>query len=61
MADKVKITLTGSLIACKPKQRRTAHALGLRKISASTIRNNDKVTAGMISTIRHLVKVEEVR
>ncbi len=60
MADKmIKITLRKSLIGSLPKQRATAKALGLGKISSSTVRRDDGVTRGMIRVIEHLVSVEE--
>lgn len=60
MADKmIKITLRKSLIGSLPKQRATAKALGLGKISSSSIRRDDSVTRGMINVISHLVSVEE--
>lgn len=60
MADKmIKITLRKSLIGSLPKQRATAKALGLGKISSSTVRRDDSVTRGMINVISHLVSVEE--
>lgn len=60
MADKmIKITLRKSLIGSLPKQRATAKALGLGKISSSTVRRDDSVTRGMINVIAHLVSVEE--
>ena len=42
------------------KARATAAALGLGKISSSTIRKDNGVTRGMIRRIEHLVSVEEV-
>ena len=60
MADKmIKITLRKSLIGSLPKQRATAKALGLGKISSSTVRRDDGVTRGMLRVIEHLVSVEE--
>ena len=60
MADKmIKITLRKSLIGSLPKQRATAKALGIGKISSSTVRRDDGVTRGMIRVIEHLVSVEE--
>ena len=53
------ITLRKSLIGSLPKQRATAKALGLGKISSSTVRRDDGVTRGMIRVIEHLVSVEE--
>ncbi|NMA05239.1 MAG: 50S ribosomal protein L30 [Acholeplasmataceae bacterium] len=57
---KLKITLTRSLITRKPNQRRTAHALGLRKIGQTVVKEKNDAIVGMVNTIKHLVSVEEV-
>ena len=58
--EKVKVVLVKSLIAAKPAQKATAHALGLNKIGDSNVLANDAAFAGQIRVIRHLVKVETV-
>ena len=58
--ENVKITLVKSLIASKPNQKLTAKSLGLNKIGDSIVCVNDKVLAGKIRVISHLVKVENV-
>ncbi len=60
MAGKIKITLVRSLIGRKPAQRKTAEALGLRKISSSVEKEVNPAIMGMVRTIEHLVKVEEL-
>ena len=55
--EKVKVTLTKSLIASKPNQKATAKSLGLTKIGNSIVCANDQVLAGKIKVISHLVKV----
>ena len=60
MENKVKITLTGSLIAAKPNQKATAKSLGLKKIGDSTVQNNDASVLGKVKVLSHLIKVEEV-
>jgi large subunit ribosomal protein L30 len=57
--EKIKITLTGSLIAAKPNQKATAKSLGLRKIGDSTVQNKDASVLGKAKVIAHLVKVED--
>ncbi|MFA5719859.1 MAG: 50S ribosomal protein L30 [Acholeplasmataceae bacterium] len=57
---KLQITLTRSLIARKPNQRKTAHALGLRKIGQVVVKEKNDAIVGMIETIKHLVDVVEV-
>ena len=56
--EKVKVTLTKSLIASKPNQKATAKSLGLTKIGDSIVCANDQVLAGKIKVISHLVTVE---
>lgn len=59
MMEKVKITLTKSLIHSKPNQRATAASMGFRKIGDSIVLDDDSVTAGKVKVISHLVKVEK--
>ena len=59
-AKKVRITLVRSFIGRKPDQRKTALALGLRKISKSAEVTLSPSVQGMIDKISHLVKVEEI-
>ena len=60
MADKVKVTLVKSTIGAIPKHRSTVEALGLRKLNHSVELPNNASTMGMVSQVRHLVKVEEI-
>ncbi len=57
--EKVKVTLTKSLIASKPNQKATAKSLGLTKIGDSIVLVNDQVLAGKLRVIGHLVTVEQ--
>lgn len=59
--DMLRIELVRSVIGSKPKQRRTVKALGLGKINSSVEREATPVVKGMINTISHLVKVEEMK
>lgn len=56
----IKITLVKGVAGTLPKQRRTIKALGLGKINSSVVRENNPVHQGMVRTVSHLVKVEEV-
>lgn len=58
--EKIKITLTSSLIAAKPNQKATAKSLGLKKIGDVTEQNNDASVLGKVKILAHLVKVENV-
>ena len=55
-----KVTLTKSLIGCKPNQKATAKSLGLCKIGDSITHEDNAVLAGKIKVISHLVKTENV-
>ena len=57
----IKITLVKSLIGRLENQKRTAEALGLRKIRQSVIKPDNAQIRGMIFVIKHLVEVEEVK
>ncbi len=61
MADKkVRITLVKSTIGAVPKNKKTAEALGLRKIGKTVEMPDNEAIRGMIRRVAHLVKVEEV-
>jgi len=57
----VKITQEKSKIRCLDKHKRTLAALGLRRIRHSVIKNDTPQIRGMITAVRHLVRVEEVK
>jgi large subunit ribosomal protein L30 len=56
----LKVTLVKSLIGAEPRNMKTAHALGLRKISQSNTFEDTPAIRGMIHHVKHLLKVEEV-
>ena len=56
----IKITLVKGLAGTLPKQRKTVKALGLGKISGSVVHEANPSILGMVRTVAHLVKVEEV-
>ncbi len=58
---KVKVTLVKGLMGRKPNQVKTVKALGLNKRNSSVIREENDAINGMINTIRHLVKIEQVK
>lgn len=60
MADKkIKITLVKSTIGAIPKHKRTVEALGLKKLNKTVELPDNAATRGMVSQVRHLVKVSE--
>ena len=57
---RIKVTQTRSTIDRKENQKRTIVALGLGKINRSIVHNDSPQIRGMIKTVEHLVKWEEV-
>lgn len=55
----LKITLVKSTIGAVPKHKRTALAMGLKKLNKTVVLPDNAATRGMAQQIRHLVKVEE--
>jgi large subunit ribosomal protein L30 len=60
MAKTLRIKLVRSPIGYAVRQKRTAEALGLRKIQQVVERPDNAAVRGMINRISHLVEVEEV-
>mgnify|MGYP000844648736 CR=1 FL=1 len=56
----IKITLVKGLSARKPNQVATVKALGLSKRNSSVVKDDNEAIRGMINTIAHMVKIEEV-
>ena len=60
-AKKIKIIQTGSVIDQKEKAKLTIKALGLGRPNYSVVKNDTPQVRGMITVVRHLVRVEEVQ
>ena len=56
----VKVTLIRSVIGQKPDKKATVRSLGLKKISSSNILPDNDAVRGMVASVSHLVKVEEI-
>jgi len=56
----IKITLIKSPISQKPSIRKTVAALGLKRLQASQVKEAKPEILGMVRTVAHLVRVEEV-
>lgn len=56
----LKITQVKSTIGGKRNQRESMQTLGLRKIGQTVVRPDNGAVRGLVNTVRHLVKVEEV-
>lgn len=57
----IKVTLVRGLMGKKPNQVKTVKALGLTKRNSSVVVEENDMIKGMVNTISHLVKVEEVK
>ncbi len=60
MPEKIVIKQIRSKIGTKPVQKATLRALGLRKMSAERIHENNAVIKGMIDKVKHLVEVKKL-
>ncbi len=57
---KLRVTLVSSIHGKKPKQRKTAKALGLKKINQVVEHKDNPQIRGMLEIIKHMVRVEEI-
>lgn len=60
MAKKLLIRQIKSKISEKPRHRATLRALGLRRINAERIHDDNPVIRGMINKVHYLVEVKEI-
>lgn len=60
MAKKLRVTQIKSTIDRHKKQKRTMVALGIRKMHQTVEHNDTPQIRGMIRSVGHLVKVEEI-
>ena len=58
---KLRVTLVKSGIGYAQDQKRTLKALGFRRMNQSVVHEDSNSIRGMISKVRHLVKVEEAK
>ena len=56
----IKVTQVKSSIGTKPNQRQTLRSLGLKRIHDSVVQEDRPEIRGMVATVPHLVRVEEV-
>jgi large subunit ribosomal protein L30 len=56
----LKVTQIRSKIGTKQNHRETLRSLGLKRISDTVVKEDRPEIRGMVHTVRHLVKVEEV-
>ncbi len=56
---KLRITLVKSGISNPEDQKRTLKSLGLRRLNQSVVQEDSPAIRGMITKVKHLVKLEE--
>ncbi|HEY4629787.1 MAG TPA: 50S ribosomal protein L30 [Blastococcus sp.] len=56
----IKVTQVKSAIGRKRNQRETLRTLGLKRIHDSVVQEDRPEIRGMVATVPHLVRVEEV-
>ena len=61
MEKTIKITQMVSQLDCLEKHKRTIFALGLGRPNYSVTKKVSPQILGMINSVKHLVKVEEVK
>ena len=57
---RLKVTQVRSVIGSKQNQRETLRSLGLKRINDVVVKDDRPEIRGMIHTVTHLVRVEEV-
>ena len=57
----LKITQVKSRIGASAQQRKNLDALGLKKINQSVEHSDSVIIKGMLDSVKHLVKIDEVK
>ncbi len=57
---RLKVTQTRSPIGGKKNHRETLRSLGLKRIGDTVVKEDRPEIRGMVTTVRHMVTVEEV-
>ena len=60
MAARLKVTQLKSSNGGKQNQRYSLRTLGLKRIGDIVVREDTKSNRGLVNTVAHLVKVEEI-
>jgi large subunit ribosomal protein L30 len=60
VAGQLRITLVKSGVSQPERQRRTLVGLGLKKMHRTVVKENTPEVRGMVTRVKHLVRVEEV-
>lgn len=56
----IKVTQIRSGIGAKPNQRQTLRSLGLKRLHHTVVQEDRPEIRGMVATVPHLVRVEEI-
>ncbi|OYO18884.1 50S ribosomal protein L30 [Enemella evansiae] len=57
---RLKVTQIRSEIGCKQNQRETLRTIGLKRIGDVAVKEDRPEIRGMLTTVTHLISVEEV-
>ena len=57
---RLKVTQTRSMIGSRQNQRNTLRSLGLKRLGDVVVKEDRPEIRGMVATVTHLVRVEEV-
>lgn len=57
---RLKVTQLRSKVGGRPEHRDTLRSLGLKRIGDVVVKEDRPEIRGMVTTVRHLVRVEEV-
>ena len=60
MTKRLRVTQIRSAISRLKSQKQTIRSLGIRRLHHTVEHNDTPMVRGMIATVRHLVRVEEV-
>ena len=60
MAKKLRITQYRSAISRRQNQKDTIRSLGIRKLHQTVEHDDTPAIRGMIETVKHLIRVDEV-
>jgi large subunit ribosomal protein L30 len=60
MAARLKVTQVKSSNGGKQNQRDSLRTLGLKRIGDIVVKEDNKSVRGLVNTVAHLVKVEEI-
>jgi large subunit ribosomal protein L30 len=60
MAARLKVTQTKSAIGYKANQAHSLRTLGLKRIGDIVVKEDTPSVRGLVRTVAHLVKVEEI-